>query len=70
MCEQKKKLGPRQLEVLRLLATDHSCKVTAMILHVSVKTIENHRTVIRKKLQVKGGVSQLTHYALHHKPSL
>jgi len=46
-------LSPRQREVLLLIAQGHSTKEIAHRLHVSVKTIETHRSQLMQKLAIK-----------------
>lgn len=41
--EETKKLTPRQREVLQLFAEGHSAREVAEILHISVRTAENHK---------------------------
>src|SRR5690348_8117380 len=48
-----KRLGRRELEVLRLLAQGHSNQQIADQIRVSVKTVETHRTRLREKLGLK-----------------
>lgn len=45
-------LSPRELEVLALLGQGMSLKEVAKTLHRSVKTIDNHRQAIGRKLEV------------------
>jgi DNA-binding NarL/FixJ family response regulator len=58
-------LTPRELEVLRLLAAGTKNRESAEMLHVSVKTIEAHRTNIRRKLGI-GSVADLVRYVITH----
>ena len=57
-------LTPSEFEVLKLIASRHSSKEIAMMLHRSIKTIESHRSRIRDKLQLKDG-ADLMRYAYH-----
>lgn len=58
-------LTARQREVLQLIAEGHTTKSMALILHVSPKTIEFHRTQIMKILDLHT-TAELTRYALSH----
>jgi DNA-binding NarL/FixJ family response regulator len=71
--EQKKKpvdekLTHSEKKILSLIAQDKSSKEIAEELFVSVKTIENHRSNICKKLGITGN-SALLIYALKNKVS-
>jgi len=57
------KLTRKEIEVLKLLATGLKAKEAADKLGCSVRTVDNHRANIMKKLQMHDIVS-LTHYAL------
>lgn len=59
------KLTARQREVLQWLAEGHSTKEIAMILGISVKTAESHRTKIREVLGLHT-IAELTQYAVNH----
>lgn len=56
-------LSEREREVLRLLAEGRSSKESALMLHVSAKTIDSHRRQIMQKLGI-GSVAELTKYAI------
>jgi len=56
-------LTPRELDVLRLLAHGHSKKRIAEVLHLSVKTVDNHSTSIMSKLNIHNRVD-LARYAI------
>ncbi|MBI4558561.1 MAG: response regulator transcription factor [Candidatus Hydrogenedentes bacterium] len=56
-------LSPKEREVLQLLSEGKSTKQIAAKLHVSVKTIETHRTQIMEKLDLHS-VAELTKYAV------
>jgi len=56
-------LTPRQREVLQLLAEGMNTKQMAAHMHLSVKTIETHRTQIMKRLDCQS-VADLTKYAI------
>jgi DNA-binding NarL/FixJ family response regulator len=54
---------PRQREVLQLLAEGHTTKEIAATLHISIKTVECHRSLIGQKLGIRG-IAELTKYAI------
>jgi two-component system NarL family response regulator len=56
-------LGPREREVLQLLAEGATSPQIAAQLHVSVKTVEAHRRNIMRKLD-RHSVAELTKYAI------
>jgi DNA-binding NarL/FixJ family response regulator len=56
-------LSEREAEVLRLVADGFNTKAIADQLHLSVKTIESHRTRIMAKLNLHS-VAELTKYAI------
>jgi len=56
-------LTPRQREILQLIAEGHSTKEMASILHLSVKTVETHRTQLMARLDVHD-VAGLVRYAI------
>lgn len=58
-------LTPRELEVLELVSQGRSSAVAAAVLHISTKTIETHRTNIRKKLGIHS-VAGLALYAIRN----
>lgn len=45
-------LSPRERQVLQLIAEGKSTKEVAVVLHISVKTAETHRTRIMEKLDI------------------
>ncbi|MFV1949947.1 MAG: response regulator [Anaerolineales bacterium] len=57
------KLTPRQREVLQLIAEGHPNREIASRLHISVKTVENHRANIMQKLNLHS-TADLTQYAI------
>ena len=59
----EKELTSRQSEVLQLLAEGHTNREIAQILCVSIKTVETHRTQIKKRLNIKK-TTGLVQYAL------
>ena len=58
-------LSARQREVLQLVAEGHSAKKIAGILRISSKTVEFHKGLIMKKLDIHS-TAELTRYALQH----
>lgn len=56
-------LTPREREVIQLIAEGESTKQIAARLHVSVKTIETHRSQLMQKLDMHS-VAQLTKFAI------
>ncbi len=57
------KLTPRQIEVLRMVATGHRTREIANRLKLSVKTVESHRGEVMKRLDMHDVVS-LVRYAV------
>ena len=56
-------LTSREREVLQLLAEGHSSKEIASLLHVSIKTVDTHRSNIMSKLGLRS-IAELTKYAI------
>jgi DNA-binding NarL/FixJ family response regulator len=56
-------LTDREREILQLVAESHSTKEIASKLNISVKTVDNHRTNLMRKLNLHD-VASLTRYAL------
>jgi DNA-binding NarL/FixJ family response regulator len=56
-------LSPRQREILQLIAESNSTKDIAQKLHLSVKTVDTHRTELMKRLDIHD-VSGLVRYAI------
>ncbi|MEM9226975.1 MAG: response regulator transcription factor [Verrucomicrobiota bacterium] len=56
-------LTAREREILQLIAESYSTKEVAQKLNISVKTAENHRTNLMKKLDLHD-VASLTRYAM------
>lgn len=56
-------LTPREREVLQLLSEGQTSKEIAAALHISVKTVETHRSQIMGKLGIRT-VAELTKYAI------
>jgi DNA-binding CsgD family transcriptional regulator len=61
--ELEERLTLRELQILILIAEDHSLKNIALLLNISVKTVESHRTSIMRKLDIHSTVG-LTRYAI------
>lgn len=58
-------LSQREFEIFRLLASGRSAADCARLLHLSSKTVANHQTCIREKLDVAGPAA-LVHLALRN----
>lgn len=56
-------LSHREREILQLVAEGHSTKEIAVILTLSIKTVDNHRSNIMKKLNIHD-IASLTRYAI------
>ncbi len=56
-------LSNREREILQLVAEGHSTKEIAVILTLSIKTVDNHRSNIMKKLNIHD-IASLTRYAI------
>lgn len=56
-------LGPREREVLQLVAEGKTSGETAKAMHISAKTVESHRRNIARKLGLHG-TAELTKYAI------
>jgi DNA-binding NarL/FixJ family response regulator len=63
--EPRRRLTPRETEVLQLLAEGKSNKEVAATLNISVKTAETHRTNIMNKLDLHS-ISELVRYAVRN----
>ena len=59
-------LSSRELEVLKLIAEGHTNKQAALLLHISIKTVETHRGRIMKKLELSS-FADLIKYAIKSK---
>jgi two-component system response regulator NreC len=46
-------LTPRERDVLRLIALGHTNAEIASMLHVSIRTVENHRASVLRKLGLR-----------------
>ena len=58
-------LTKREREILQLIAESHSTRDIATRLEISVKTAENHRTNLMRKLDLHN-VASLTRYAINN----
>jgi DNA-binding NarL/FixJ family response regulator len=58
-------LTPRECEILRCLALGLGTKETADCLKLSAKTVSNHQTALKAKLQISEPAG-LVHYAIKH----
>ena len=61
--EIQRSLTPREEEVVKLVAEAHTSKEIAAILHLSEKTVENHRANAMRKLGMRDRV-ELVRYAI------
>jgi DNA-binding NarL/FixJ family response regulator len=62
----RKRLTPREREVVQLFAVGKSSKEAAVVLNLSVKTVETHRANLFRKLEVHS-LSELVRYAIKNK---
>jgi DNA-binding NarL/FixJ family response regulator len=58
-------LTGRELEIIQMLAEGKANKAIATMLCISVKTVETHRAIIKRKLGI-GTVVELVHYAVRN----
>lgn len=63
--ERRSPLTRRQQEVLQLVAEGHSAKDIGDNLNISSKTVEFHKSLIMKRLNLHS-VAELTRYAIEH----
>lgn len=56
-------LTPREREVLQLVAEGHPNRDIAEVLHISVRTVENHKASLMDKLAIHS-TAELTQYAI------
>ena len=61
--EPSQPLSPREIEIIKMIAEGKSSKEIAEILFLSFRTIQNHRTKIMKKLNLKKN-TDLVRYAI------
>lgn len=59
------RLGPRQREVLQLVAEGRSRKEIAALLNIAVKTVEFHKATLKRELHLRT-VADFTRYAIEH----
>jgi DNA-binding NarL/FixJ family response regulator len=59
----EEELTPREEEVVKLVAEAHTTKEIAELLHLSEKTVENHRANAMRKLGMRDRV-ELVRYAI------
>jgi DNA-binding NarL/FixJ family response regulator len=60
------RLTPRQREVLQLVAEGRSNKEIAAVLHVSEKTVDFHKSCIKRELMLNT-TAELTQFAIKHR---
>ena len=56
-------LSSREIEILQLIAEGKNTEYMAEVLHISKRTVENHRRSLRKKLKLHT-IAELTRYAI------
>ena len=61
-----RRLSPRQREVLQLVAEGRANKEIAALLHVSEKTVDFHRSCIKRELMLNS-TAELTQFAIKHR---
>jgi DNA-binding NarL/FixJ family response regulator len=61
-----KRLTPRQRQVLQLVAEGRANKEIAALLHVSEKTVDYHKSSIKREL-VLSSTAELTQFAIKHR---
>ena len=64
--EDRRRLSPREREILQMLAEGRSSKEVAIKLGISVKSAETHRSNIMRKLDLHS-ISDLVRYAIRNK---
>ena len=62
-------LSNRELQVFQMIGSGNSTREIASKLHVSIKTIENHRAHIKEKLNLKNSIELLQKATLWDKNS-
>jgi DNA-binding CsgD family transcriptional regulator len=67
MTDQLADLTPREIEIAELLALGHTNKEIAAILHVSIRTVEHHRTSVFRKAGVQSRAGLLRSMREHHR---
>jgi DNA-binding NarL/FixJ family response regulator len=63
--EEPERLTPRQREVLQLVAEGRANKEIAALLHVSEKTVDFHKSAIKRELKLTS-TAELTQFAIRH----
>lgn len=63
-------LTPREREVLELIARGFSNKKIALLLELSIKTVESHRTHIMKKLDVHNTAALVSRFLHEFNPDI
>jgi DNA-binding NarL/FixJ family response regulator len=61
--EEFGKLTEREREILQLIAEGRANREIAELLHISIKTVESHRSHIMEKLNLRN-IAELTQYAI------
>jgi RNA polymerase sigma factor (sigma-70 family) len=61
--EAFERLTPRQREVLKLMAEGNSTKQIAVLLKISIKTVETHRMLLMERLDIHD-IARLVRYAI------
>lgn len=61
--EPEEQLTPRELEIVKLVSEAHTTREIADVLHLSEKTVENHRGAAMRKLGMRDRV-ELVRYAI------
>ncbi|MCG8685625.1 MAG: response regulator transcription factor [Desulfobacterales bacterium] len=61
--DEAEELSSREIEILQLIAEGKNTEYMADILHISKRTVENHRRNLRKKLKLDT-TAELTRYAI------
>lgn len=64
--EDRRRLSPREREILQMLAEGKTTKEVAVTLGISVKSAETHRSNIMRKLDLHS-ISDLVRYAIRNK---
>ena len=60
------RLSPRQREVLQLVAEGRANKEIAALLHVSEKTVDFHKSALKRELMLNS-TAELTQFAIRHR---
>ena len=61
LVNKKWHLSRREVEVCHMIKNELLTKEIADLLNVSIRTVDNHRDHIRKKLGITGGVNLMTY---------